>query len=153
MTSPDIVSSSAGTNSADSSFYGTDAAVLAYGSSATSASGGAIDMSGGSITTTGQYGSGVFASGDGAAISLDGTDITTTAANAYGAAAAQGGTVTVSSGAFNVNNAEAVVVEGAGAVTLNGTTLNSSLGNNRGILLYQATSGAAASVTSAFTMT
>lgn len=153
VTSPDIVSSSAGTNSADSSFYGTDAAVLAYGSSATSASGGAIDMSGGSITTTGQYGSGVFASGDGAAISLDGTDITTTAANAYGAAAAQGGTVTVSSGAFNVNNAEAVVVEGAGAVTLNGTTLNSSLGNNRGILLYQATSGAAASVTSAFTMT
>ncbi len=153
VTGPDIVSSSGGTNSADSSFYGTDAAALAYGSSAISASGGSIAMTGGSITTTGQYGSGVFAFGDGAAISLDGTSVTTTAANAYGAAAAQGGKVTATSGAFNVSDAEAVVVEGAGAITLNGTTLNSSQGNDRGILLYQATSGAAASVTPAFTMT
>jgi hypothetical protein len=182
-TAPVIVSSSVGSNATDSSLYGTNAAVLAYGADATTASGATINVTGGSISTSGQYGSGVFASGDGAAVTLSGTTILTYAANARAAVAAEGGaltltnmtsvttygaespaiatdqgggTVTVSNGTFTANDAEAVVVEGAGAVTLSGTSgasLTSTLGDDRGILLYQDTATTDASATSSFTMT
>ncbi|MGP8270642.1 MAG: beta strand repeat-containing protein [Terracidiphilus sp.] len=173
--SPAITSSSVGSNSSDSSYYGTNAAVLAYGSS--SSSGTSITIpAGGSIATSSQYGNGVFASGNGATISLDGVSVTTSGANAHGADAAEGGTlnltnvsattsgqnspaiatdqgggtVTVSDGIFTAQNAEAVVVDGAGSINLKGTTLSGSLGNDRGILLYQSASSAGAT---SFTMT
>jgi len=182
-TSPLIASSSVGSNATDSSLYGTNAAVLAYGANATTASGATINVTGGSISTSGQYGSGVFASGDGAAVTLSGTTILTYAANARAAVAAEGGaltltnmtsvttygaespaiatdqgggTVTVSNGTFTANNAEAVVVGGAGSVTLSGTSgaaLTSTLGDYRGILLYQDTATTDAKATSNFTMT
>ena len=157
VTNPTINSSSVGSNSTDSSYSGTNAAVLAYGSSATTASGGSITITGGGITTTGNYGNGAFASGDGATISLSGTTITTgsatdstAGANASGAVAAAGGTVTATNGTITANNAESVDVEGASSVNLTGSTLNSTLGNYRGILLYQNASSVG---TSSFTMT
>jgi hypothetical protein len=202
VTSPTIVSSSVGGNSNDGSFYGTDAALLAYGSSASTTSGGSITITGGTITTSGQYGNGAFASGDGSTITLNGTTITATGANAHGVDAAQdgtlnltsvtattsgasssvvatdrgGGTVTVTggtytangsrsagiystgvitatNGTFTANDAEAAVVEGDNSVTLTGSTLVSSSGDDRGIFLYQSTSGDAATGTSSFTMT
>jgi hypothetical protein len=176
VTSPAITSSSVGSNSSDSSYSGTNAAVLAWGSSATSASGASITINGGgTIGTTGQYGNGVFASGDGASIALNGTSITTTGANAHGADAAEGGTldltnvsittsgqnspavatdqgggsVTVNYGVFNAQNAEAVAVDGSGSINLTGTSLSSTMGNYRGILLYQDASVAGAT---SFTM-
>jgi hypothetical protein len=191
-----------GSNGNDGSFYGTDAAVLAYGSSATDATGGAITITGGTIATTGQYGNGVFASGDGSTVTISGTTITATGANAHGLDAAYDGTlnisdvtattsgqsgsvvatdrgggtvtvtggtytangyrsaglystgvVTVTDGTFTANDAEAVVVEGSNSVTLTGTTLTSTLGDDRGIFLYQSTSGDASDGNSSFTMT
>jgi hypothetical protein len=202
VTSPTIVSSSVGSNQNDGSFYGTDAAVLAYGSSATTATGGSITITGGTINATGQYGNGAFASGDGATVTLSGTSITATGGNAHGVDAAEGGalnltnvtattfgqsgsvvatdqgggTVTVnggtytangyrsagiySTGVFNVtngtftaNDAEAVVVEGNNSVTLTGAKLASALGDDRGVFLYQSTSGDASTGTASFTMT
>jgi hypothetical protein len=201
MTSPTITSASVGTNGNDGSFYGMDAAVLAYGASSTTASGGAITITGGAITTSGQYGNGGFASGDGASISLTGTTITTTGANAHALDAAYGGAltindvaattsgasssvvatdrgggtvnatggsytsngyrsaglystgvVTVTNGTYAANNAEAVVVEGSNSVTLTGAKLVSAGGDDRGIFLYNSTSGDASSGTSRFTM-
>ncbi len=175
VTSPAITSSSIGSNANDSNYSGTNAAVLAYGTSSNPTNGASITMTGGSIATSGQYGNAVFASGDGASISLNGVSITTSGADAHGADAAEGGTldlnnvsittagqnspavatdqgggtVTVNYGVFNAQNAEAVVVDGSGSINLTSTALNSALGNDRGILLYQNASGAG---TSSFTM-
>jgi len=178
VTSPTIVSTSAGSNQSDSSVYGTSAAVLAYGSSASAASGASISVTGGSITTTGLYSSGVFASGDGANLTLSGTSITTTGANAYAVGASEAGTlnltnvtaktvgvgssglvahpggatITDSGGNYNVGNSDAVDVANPGTVTLTGTTLTSSQGADRGILLY-GNASAAVSTMATFTMT
>jgi hypothetical protein len=191
-----------GSNQNDSSFYGTDAAVLAYGSSSSTASGGTITITDGTITTTGQYGNGVFASGDGATVNITGTTINASGANAHALDAAYdgtlnitnvtgtttgasssvvatdrgGGTVTVTGGSFTssglrsagiystgaitatggtftANDAEAVVVEGVNSATLKNITLSSTGGDDRGIFLYQSTSGDASSGTATFTMT
>jgi hypothetical protein len=178
VTSPTIVSTSAGSNQNDSNDFGTSAAVLAFGSSASTASGAAISITGGAITTTGQYSSGAFASGDGASLTLSGTAITTTGANAYAVATSESGalnltnvtakttalgsaglvtnnagdTVMDSGGNYSASDAEAAVVASASTVTLKGTTLTSSQGNYRGILFYGVALGAAAT-TSNFTMT
>jgi hypothetical protein len=63
------------------------------------------------------------------------------------------GVITVTSGTFTANDAEAVVVEGANSVSLTGTTLVSTMGDYRGIFLYQSTSGDAATGTASFSMT
>jgi hypothetical protein len=141
--------------------------VLAYGSSTSAALDGAIIITGGTINTTGKYGTGAFASGNGATIALNGTSITASGANAHAADAAEGGTlsltdvtattfgqsgaalatdqggatVTVSGGSLTANDAESVVVEGASTITLTGTMLSGALGDDRGILLYQDTTG------------
>jgi hypothetical protein len=191
-----------GSSANDGSFYGTNAAVLAYGSSTSTASGGSVSITGGTITTSGQYGNGTFASGNGATVTLNGTTITATGGNAHGADAAEagtlnltsvtattsgqsssvvatdqgGGTVTVNGGnytangyrsagiystgvitgtdgTFTANDAEAVVVEGANSVSLTGTALVSAAGDDRGVFLYQSTSGDASTGTASFTMT
>jgi hypothetical protein len=183
VTDPVILSSSAGSNQTDSSLYGTNAAVLAYGEVSTTVAGGTIDITGGSVNSSGAYGNGVFASGFGATVNLTGTSITTSGANAHAAVAAEGGTlnltnvanattfgqgsaviatdqgggtVTITNGAFTADDAEAVVVEGAGSVTVSGTSggyLSGTLGDYRGILLYQDTTTTDATLTTSFTMT
>jgi hypothetical protein len=156
VTSSTITSSSAGSNSTDSSYYGTDAALLAYGSntSATSTgsnSGGTITMTDGSITTSGEYGSGAFAYGYGSTISLSGVTVKTTGAGAFGVDATEAGEVTLYGGSVNASDAEAVVVEGTGAVTLSGPALTSAGGDNRGVLLYGGGTASTTNTTS-FTM-
>jgi hypothetical protein len=202
VTSPTITTSGATGNVNDSSFYGLNAAVLAYGSSSSTSSGGSITLTNGSITTSGQGANGVFASGDGATITISGTTISATGANAHGLDAAYGGTlkitdvtatttgasssvlatdrgggtvtvsggtytasgyrsagiystgaVTVTNGTFTANDAEAAVVEGSNSLTLSGTALVSSDGDDRGVFIYQSTSGDAASGSGTFTMT
>jgi Bacterial Ig-like domain (group 3) len=182
-TDPVILSSSAGSNQTDSSFYGTNAAVLAYGQASGTVAGGTINLTGGSINSAGAYGNGVFASGFGATVNLTGTSITTSGANAHAAVATEGGTlnltnvsnattfgqgsaviatdqgggtVTITNGAFTADDAEAVVVEGAGSVTVSGTSggyLSGTLGDYRGILLYQDTATTDPTVTTNFAMT
>jgi hypothetical protein len=180
ITGPTIVSTSTGSNQNDSAIYGTSAAVLAYGSSAATASGATIGITGGgTIITTGEFSSGAFASGDGAAITLSGTSVTTSNANAFGLAASEGGalnltnvtaktlglgssalmtnqgggTVTDSGGNYSAANGEALVVASPSTVNLTGTTLVGNQGAYRGILFYQSTAGASTSNTSTLTMT
>ncbi len=56
-------------------------------------------------------------------------------------------------GSYTAENAEAVVVEGGGSVTLNGTELSSSDGAGRGILLSNSSPDAATQDFARFTMT
>ena len=56
----------------------------------------------------------------------------------------------VKGGTYSATGAEAAVVEGDGALTLSGTALSASAGNDRGVLLYQSS---AAPGDSSFTMT
>ncbi len=141
------------TSSTDnSSFYGLNAAILAYGSSASSATGGSVAVTGGTITTTGQGANGVFASGDGAAVTMSGLTITTSGANAHGIDAAEdgvlsatnvtatttgasssviatdrgGGTVTVSGGTFTASGYRSAGVYSTGTVTISGATLTAN---------------------------
>jgi hypothetical protein len=123
--SPTIVSSSVGSNSTDSSYSGTNAAVLAYGTSGNTNT-PAITITNGSVATTGNYGNGAFASGEGANISLNGTTITTgsstdlTTAYASGVGAADGGSLSltqVSATTYGPNSP--AIFSGLGAGTIN----------------------------------
>jgi len=55
-------------------------------------------------------------------------------------------------GSYRALNAEAVVVEGGGSVTLNGTTLTAAAGDDRGILLDSQSANPTSASTSRFTM-
>jgi hypothetical protein len=136
VTSPTIVSSSVGSNANDGSFYGTDAAVLAYGSSATTASGGSITITGGTINTSGQYGNGAFASGDGATVTLSGTSITATGGNAHGVDAAEGGALNltnVTAATFGQSGSVVATDQGGGTVTVSGGTYTANGYRSAGI--------------------
>jgi hypothetical protein len=138
VTNPTIVSSSAGTNANDSSVYGTDAAILAYGSSTTSATGGSINVTDGSISTTGLYGNGVFASGDGATVTLNGTTITTTGSNAHGVGATEGGTLNLTNVTATTSGASSPVVasgQGGGTVWVSGGTYTAGGYQSAGLYL------------------
>jgi hypothetical protein len=208
VTSPTITSTSAGTNADDASFYGMDAAILAYGTNATASSGATISVTNGTITTSGAEGNGVFAA-MGGTVNINGTAISASGGNAHALDAAHqgtlnitnvtattsaasssvvatdsgGGTVTiyggtytangqrsagiystgkfiVYGGTFTANNAEAVVLEGLNSVTIEPTSttygstkLTGAGGDDRGIFLYQSTSGDASTGTASFTMT
>jgi hypothetical protein len=92
---------------------------------ATDRGGGTVTVSGGTFTSSGQRSAGVYSTG----------------------------AITAVGSSFLAGNAEAVVVEGLNSVTLKNTTLTSSGGDDRGIFLYQSTSGDASSGTATFTMT
>jgi hypothetical protein len=129
VTDATIVSTSVGSNNNDGSFYGTDAAVLAYGESDTAASGGKITLTGGSITTSGQYGNGVFASGDGAEVIVGSTTIRASGANAHGLDAAYGGILKITDVTASTTGQSSSVVatdRGGGTVTVNGGTYTAS---------------------------
>jgi hypothetical protein len=149
VTSPTI-STTGNTSSIDnSSFYGQDAAVLAYGSSATSNSGGSITVTGGTIGTTGIGANGAFASGLGSSVTLQGVTITASGGDAHAVDAAYGGvltltnvtattsgassptvatdrgggTVTVSGGSFTANGAKSASVYSTGTISITGGRL------------------------------
>jgi Bacterial Ig-like domain (group 3) len=54
------------------------------------------------------------------------------------------GAVNLAGGTYTAQDAEAVVVEGSGSVNLTGTALNSTAGDDRGVLLYSSSPEAAA---------
>lgn len=203
VTSPTITTSGDTSSTDNSSFYGLNAGVLAYGSSSSSNTGGSITITGGTITTSGTGGNGAFASGKGSSITLTDTVISASADSGHGIEAAMGGTITatnvtatskgasgsviatdrgggtitVSGGTYKAYGnrsagiyatdvitvsdatvisygAEAVVLEGASNVTITNTALTGSTGNDdRGMLLYQSTSGDASEGSSTMTIT
>ena len=81
LVTPTIASSATTSSSTNSGLYGLSAAVLAYGSSSTSTTGGAITISGGTISTTSDNANGAFATGLGAAVTLANVDVYTSGAD------------------------------------------------------------------------
>jgi hypothetical protein len=153
LVTPTINSSATTSSTSDSSLYGLSAAVLAYGSSATSTSGGSVTVSGGTITTTSDDANAAFASGKGASITLSNVDAYTTGAGARAVVATKAGTATVTGGTtLTATAAEVAMLEGASTMTIsNSTLLATNANSNRGIYLYGST--AASSGASTLTMT
>jgi hypothetical protein len=138
LVNPTIDSSSTTSSSTNTDLYGLAAAVLAYGSSATSTTGGAITVSGGTISTTTDNANGVFASGKGAAVTLASVDIYTTGDDAHAVVAANAGATTATGGTTLTSAAaEVVVLEGASTMTIsNSTLIATNTNDNRGIYIY-----------------
>jgi hypothetical protein len=150
VSDPTITSSSAGSVANDASFFGMDAAVLAYGASSTTASGASITITDGTISTTGASGNGAFASGDGATVNLTGTTITTTGNGGHGADAAYGGTLNLTNVTATTSGASSSVVatdRGGGTVSVTGGTFTSSGSKSAGLYSTGAISATGASFT------
>ncbi|MGB8261772.1 MAG: Ig-like domain-containing protein [Terracidiphilus sp.] len=133
---PAIVSSGNGASQGDSSFYGTSAAVLAYGASDGSTGSGSINVTGGSIETSGAYANGVFASGPQATVNISGTVIKTTGINAHGLDAAMGGILNITGATATTTSASSSVVatdRGGGTVTVIGGSYTASGQRSAGI--------------------
>ncbi len=88
LTNPTIATSGNSTSTDNSSFYGLNAAALAY-------SGGTLTITGGSISTTGSGANGVFAYGSGATANVTSTTIHATGGGGHGLEAAGGGTLVI----------------------------------------------------------
>jgi hypothetical protein len=135
ITTPTITSSAAGSNADDASFYGMDAAILAYGTSATTGGGATITVSDGTITTTGKEGNGVFAS-MGGTVTISGTTINASADGAHGLDAAYAGTLNITNvTATTAGQSSSVVAtdRGGGTVTVKGGSYTASGYRSAGI--------------------
>ncbi|MBI5786175.1 MAG: hypothetical protein HZA64_12025 [Rhodocyclales bacterium] len=149
LVTPTIDSSATSSSATDSALYGLGAAVLAYGSSATSTTGGAITVSGGTISTTTDSANGAVASGKGATITLASVDVYTTGAAAHPVVAAKAGTATITgSTTLTSTAAEVVVLEGAGTATITSSTLVAANANDeRGVYIYGSTTSSSGAST------
>lgn len=138
---PTINSSATSSSETNSILYGLGSAVLAYGSSSTTTSGGTVTVSGGTISTTSDNASGALASGKGATVTLASVDVYTSGTGAHAVAAAQAGTATVTGGTTLTSAAaEVAVLEGASTLTISGSTLIATNSDNeRGIYIYGST--------------
>ena len=141
VTYPFITSGAASSYPGDSNSYGTNAAVLAFGTANSPGTGATItiadDGSGdpGSISTANDYSNGVFASMGGTVI-IDDTVIGTSGNSAHALDATYGGTLTVGNvQAYTTGNNSAVIVagDGGGNVTIDGGYYASSGSHSAGI--------------------
>jgi hypothetical protein len=142
VTQPFITSGSASTSQTDSGSFGTNSAVLAYGTDTIAGHGAIITINDdgngdpGSISTSANYTNAVFASYGGTVIINDA--ILSTSGNfSHGLAATNGGTLTVSNvQATNTGNNSAVISAGIGNgnnVSVAGGTYTSSGTHSAGI--------------------
>ena len=151
LVTPTIVSSAVTSSNSDSSLYGLSASVLAYGSSATSATGGSITISGGTITTTTAYANGAFATGMGSTLTLNKITASTSGGYAHALVASRSATATItgtsdSHTSLTSTAGEVVVLEGASQITMSNTDLLSTNANdNRGVYIYDSGTGSGAS--------
>lgn len=123
LTNPTLSSTGSTDSTDNSSFYGLNAVLLAYGSSASTATGGAITVTGGTITSSGSGANGVFASGDGATVNISGTTISVTGGNAHGLDAAEAGTLKITNVTATSTGASGSIIatdRGGGYVTISG---------------------------------
>jgi hypothetical protein len=151
LITPTIASSATTSSDSDSILHGLSAAVLAYGSSATTTSGGSITISGGTIGTTTEYTNAAFATGLGATVTLSKVDISTSGSYAHALVATRVGKATVTGtssthASLTSVAAEVVVLEGASSITINNSDLLSANANDsRGILIYDSATNSGAS--------
>ncbi len=119
---PTVRTTGRSNSSDESSFYGLDAGVLAEGS-------GVLDITGGSIVTTGAGANGVFAYGSGASVTLRDVMITATGQYAHGVMASGGGTMSVTGATVSTAGASSAAVatdRGGGTITLSGGNFRTS---------------------------
>lgn len=95
------------------------------GAVATDRGSGTIDMTGGSVTTSGQDSPGIYSTG----------------------------AITVTNATISASGAEAAVIEGGNTITLTDTNLSSSIADKWGVMIYQSFSGDAEGLDGTFTMT
>lgn len=150
LVTPTITTSPTSSSAINSGLYGMSAAVLAYGSSSTSTSGGAITVSGGTITTSTSYANGIFASGKGSGITASSSiAITTSGTYAHAVVAAHSGTATVTNATLTSTAAEVAVLEGASTMTIVSSALASTnTTDNRGVYIHANPTGSGASTLS-----
>ena len=151
LVTPTISSSATTSSESDSNLYGMSASVLAYGKSATSASGGSITISGGNIETTSDYANAAFATGKGSNLTLHKVAISTSGDYAHAIVATKAGVASVTGttsalASLTSAAAEVVVVEGASTISIsNADLLSSNANDNRGILIYDSSTGSGTS--------
>lgn len=151
LVTPTISSSATTSSESDSNLYGMSASVLAYGNSATSASGGSITISGGNIETTSDYANAAFATGKGSNLTLHKVAISTSGDYAHAIVATKAGVASVTGttsalASLTSAAAEVVVVEGASTISIsNADLLSSNANDNRGILIYDSSTGSGTS--------
>ncbi|HTX79511.1 MAG TPA: hypothetical protein VMC62_07575, partial [Longilinea sp.] len=120
------ITTSGNTSSTDnSSFYGLNAAVLAY-------DGGTVNVSGSMIITSGTGANGAFASGTGASVVLSNDTITATGDGGHGVMATRGGTMALKDVDITTSGGSSSAIatdRGGGTITVNGGTVATS-GNN-----------------------
>jgi cyclophilin family peptidyl-prolyl cis-trans isomerase len=113
-----------------SSFYGLNAAVVALKA-------GAIDMSGGSITTTGSGANGAFAVGEGSVLNLSDLIISATGGGAHGVMATQGGLVNLTNVEIDTaGGSSAPLATDRGSGTLNATNCNAVCSGQNSPAIY-----------------
>jgi hypothetical protein len=141
VTYPFITSNAASTYAADSSSYGTDAAVLAYGLTATQSTGATITINDdgsndpGSISTSQDNSHGAFAS-MGGTVNITDTVISTSGNSSHALAATYEGTLNITNvQAITTGNNSSVIAAGIGGgnVTVAGGTYMSTGSNSAGI--------------------
>ncbi len=124
-----ITTSSVSSSSDASSFYGLNAGVLA-------ASGGVIDISNSTVTTTGDGANGVFASGDGSQVTISNTTINCTGQYAHAVMATLGGKLLVTNVDMTTAGGSSGAIatdRGSGTIDVTGGTILTTGPNSPGI--------------------
>lgn len=128
LTDATVTTSGASSSSDESSFYGLNAGVLAR-------NGGDIEMTGGSVTTTGDGANGIFAYGE-STVAVTGTTIEATGRYAHGIMTSGGGTITANDLTVSTtggNSAPVATDRGSGTITVTGGTYRSTGNDSPGI--------------------
>jgi hypothetical protein len=139
-----ITSSASGSDVTTSDKYGDAAAILADSS-------GTIAVTGGSITTSGTYANGLFATGTSSAIVMSNGSIVTSGANAHGVDVTYGGSITLTDVDITTSaaNSSALATDyGGGTVTATGGVISASGAQSAGIYSTGVISVNGATVTS-----
>jgi len=111
-----------------------------------------LDIQDVDIVTSGAHGAAIATDRGGGTITATRGTVTTSGTDSPGIYST--GTITVTGAAITSTGAEAAVIEGANSITLTNTDLSAAKGTrDRGLMIYQSTSGDAVGTRGTFTMT
>jgi uncharacterized protein (TIGR03437 family) len=129
LTNPSIKTSGNTSSQDSSSFYGLNAGLLAT-------AGGVVNVSGGTIATSGTGANGAFATGAGSSVTLSGSTISASADGGHAVMATQGGSMTLTSVTMTTAGASGSAIatdRGGGTINVSGGTVTTSGMNSAGI--------------------
>jgi hypothetical protein len=134
VTNPTVTSSSNTSYQNDSSFYGTNSAVLAYGSGKTPSAGAVMNVTGGTITTTGTFASAAYAAS--ATMNISGTTINASGNGGHGLYCAAGAVMNITNVTATTSGQTGSVVAtdtGGCTMTVNGGTYTTTGAKSAGL--------------------